>query len=137
MSQLLASGPQVAITCTGRMIVQSAFSDLMKIKRAFGRLLSSESCRNLGGSGASVTRMRTAFLGLTIAALCQAVALAQTSQPSEAPTTSATPASLFSFDSPRSAAGQQSSSAVSATTVNPISAPSGYQLAANDQIAVE
>src|SRR3989442_1521369 len=80
MLQLLASGPQVAITCTGRMIVQSALSDLMKIKRAFGRLLFSESCGNFWGSGACAIIMRAAFLGLTMAALCQTAAFAQTNQ---------------------------------------------------------
>jgi polysaccharide export outer membrane protein len=82
--------------------------------------------------------MRTAFLGLTIvAALCHESARAQNSQSSEAPRTSATPGSLFNFEPSRSAASQQPSSAVSATAINPISAPSGYQLSANDQIAVE
>jgi protein involved in polysaccharide export with SLBB domain len=82
--------------------------------------------------------MRTAFLRLAIAAaLCHAAAFAQNSQPSEAPKTSDRAASLLNFSPPPSTASQQSSSAVSATTVNPISAPSGYQLSANDQIAVE
>ena len=86
--------------------------------------------------------MRAALLRSAIAFVASATALAQSSQPSQSPRDSAaspTTAPILNFDAPRSNTASSPASAAGASNAytSTISAPSGYQLSTDDQIAVE
>src|SRR5438309_44554 len=86
--------------------------------------------------------MRSVLLRSAIAFVASATAFAQSSQPSQSArdsTVSPTAPPILNFDAPRPTAANSPASAASgsSTYTSTISAPSGYQLSTDDQIAVE
>src|SRR5438132_10703715 len=85
--------------------------------------------------------MRAVLLRSAIALIASATAFAQSSQPSQSArdsTVSPTAPPILNFDAPRpTAANSPASASGSSTYTSTISAPSGYQLSTDDQIAIE